>query len=50
MNAINEELNLDNYDKDESDEENNERKDCILMVFLIFYGFNSAWLKDSMCY
>ena len=33
MNAINEELNLDDSDDDESDEENDENQDCVLMVF-----------------
>ena len=47
MNAINEELNLDKYDKDESDEENNESKDCILMVFLIFMDLIVYGLRIS---
>ena len=33
MNAINEELNLDDSDDDESDEENDENQDCVLMFF-----------------
>ena len=37
MNAINEELNLDDSDNDESDEENDENQDCVLMVFLILW-------------
>ena len=37
MNAINEELNLDDSDDDESDEENDENQDCVLMVFLILW-------------
>ena len=37
MNAINEELNLDDSDDDESDEENDENQDCVLMIFLILW-------------
>ena len=52
MNAINEELNLDEYgdefDNDNS-KESDENEDCVLNGFLIFmdlriYGYMTVWL------